>query len=311
MISVVIPVLNEQHVLRELVQRLTAVLRDTAVPYEVVFVNDGSTDESEKVLEELREQDARLKIIELSRNFGHQRAIMAGLDYATGDAVIMMDADLQHSPELIKTMIEEWTRGYEIVYTRREPSPKTGFWKRFTSRFFYILFNRLSAVRIPQGAADFRLLDKKIVEVLRRFPERTLFLRGLVQWLGYRQKAISYTADPRFAGETKYSFLRMLRLAVDGITSFSSIPLYFSMFFGLVISVISFIYGLVVIYVRLFTDRAAQGTSSILVAVTFMGGIILVTLGILGLYIGRIYEEVKNRPRYLVKKVHGLPEQER
>ena len=311
MISIVIPVLNEQHVLRELYDRIAQVFKETAIPYELVFVNDGSTDESEEVLEELQQQDARVKIIELSRNFGHQRAIMAGLDYASGDAVITMDADLQHAPELIGTMIEQWNQGYEIVYTCREPSPKTGLWKRFTSRFFYALFNRLSAVQIPQGTADFRLLDKKVVAALRQFPERTLFIRGLVQWMGYRQKAINYTADPRFAGESKYSFLKMLRLAVDGITSFSSIPLYFSMFFGLLISICSFVYGLVVIYVRLFTNRAAQGTTSILVAIIFMGGIILVTLGILGLYLGRIYEEVKNRPRYLVKKVHGWPEKQR
>jgi len=308
MISIIIPVLNEQNVLRELYNRVTQVLKEPAMPYELIFVNDGSTDESEEILEELRKQDPCVKIIELSRNFGHQLAIMAGLDYASGDAVITMDADLQHCPELIRAMIEQWNQGSEVVYTCREPSQKTGILKRLTSRFFYALFNRLSAVQIPQGTADFRLLDKKVVEALRQFPERTLFIRGLVRWMGYRQKAINYTADPRFAGESKYSFLKMLRLAIDGITSFSSIPLYFSMFFGIIISLCSFVYGTIVIYVRLFTNRAAQGTSSILAAILFLGGIILITLGILGLYLGRIYDEVKSRPRYLVKKVCGLPE---
>ncbi len=308
MISIVVPIFNEQEVLPQLYQRVNSVMERIDLPFELILVDDGSSDKSLELAFALHEKDGHIKVLELSRNFGHQMAIAAGLDYASGDAVITMDGDLQHPPEMIPTLIDKWREGYDIVTTCRESTADTGLFKDITSRFFYAVINRLSEVEIPQGAADFRLLDRSVVEAFRVMGERSLFLRGLVSWVGYKQIAIPYEAAARYGGKSKYSLIRMLRFAVDGVTSFSSIPLYISAFIGLIISLLSFIYAIFAIYSRLFTTRVVEGWTSVLVMVLFLGGILLMTLGIQGIYLGRIYKEVKGRPRYLVRRTYGFKE---
>ena len=311
LISIVAPIFNEQETLPELYRQVIAVMENTGLPFEFLLVNDGSTDGSLEEMIELAQADDRIKVLEFSRNFGHQAAILAGLDYAQGDAVITLDGDLQHPPELIPDLIAKWQEGYDIVYTYREGTENSGPLKDWTSRFFYKLLNRLGEVNVASGAADFRLLDRRVVDVLHSFEERALFLRGLVSWVGYRQIALPYTTHPRYAGESKYSFGKMMRFAIDGITSFSSLPLYISMFVGLIISAASFLYGLYAIITRLFTTHAVEGWASVLVAVLFLGGILLVTLGIQGVYMGRIYHEVKGRPHYLVRHTYGFQNETR
>lgn len=305
MISIVVPVFNEEQNLSELYRRISAVMNRILLPFELIFVDDGSTDESLHVMLELSEKDENIKVIQFSRNFGHQLAIMAGIDYAKGEAVITMDSDLQHPPELIEQLIEKWHEGYDVVYTCRDRTQDVGFFKNLTSRLFYTIISRLAEVSISPGTADFRLLDRKVVESLRAFGERSIFLRGIVNWMGYHQIAIRYRAAARYSGESKYSFLKMLRFAVDGVTSFSSIPLYLSTFVGIIISVCSFLYAGLVIYMRLFTDRVVEGWTSVMVALLFLGGIHLITLGVHGIYLWRVYKEVKGRPRYLIRRVYG------
>jgi glycosyltransferase involved in cell wall biosynthesis len=306
MISIVVPVFNEEGNLLELYRRIVKIKEYVSMPFELIFVDDGSTDRSLQIMLGISENDKSVKIIQLSRNFGHQLAIIAGIDYASGEAVIMLDGDLQHPPELIEKLIEKWQEGNDVVYTCREETQDVSVFKRFTAQCFYMIINRLGEVNISTGAADFRLLDRSVVESLRTFKERSIFLRGIIQWSGYRQASISYKADARFSGESKYSLLKMLRFAMHGMTSFSSVPLYISAFLGILISLFSFIYALLVIYVRLFTERVVEGWTSVMVALLFLGGIHLITLGIQGIYIGQVYQEVKRRPRYLIRRVYGV-----
>ena len=306
MISIIVPVFNEEGSLPELYRRITAVMKQLDMSFELIFVDDGSTDRSFEIMLEMIEKDNSVKIIQLSRNFGHQLAIIAGIDHAHGDAVITMDGDLQHPPELIAKLIEKWHEGNEIVYTCRDETQDVSLFKKFMSHCFYTVINPLAEVNIFPGAADFRLLDRSVVESLRAFGERSIFLRGIINWVGYRQAAIRYKAAARFSGESKYSFLKMLQFATDGITSFSSIPLYISAFIGIGISLCSFIYAANVVYLRLFTDRVVEGWTSVMVGLLFLGGIHLLTLGIQGIYLGKIYKEVKGRPRYLIRRVYGI-----
>jgi len=305
MISIVVPVCNEEGSLPELYHRIAAVMQRLSLPYELIFVDDGSTDGSLDIMLEFSEKDKSVKIIQLSRNFGHQSAILAGIANAHGKAVIMMDSDLQHPPELIEKLIDKWHEGNDVVYTCRDQTQDESLFKKLTSRCFYYLINHLAEVNISTGTADFRLLDRSVVESLRAFEEQSLFLRGIINWVGYRQTSISYRAAARYSGESKYSLLRMLRFATDGITSFSSLPLYISVFLGMVISLFCFIYAGLVIYVRLFTERTVDGWTSVIVAFLFLGGIHLLTLGIHGIYLGQVYKEVKGRPRYLIRRIYG------
>jgi polyisoprenyl-phosphate glycosyltransferase len=304
MISIVVPVYNEEGNLPELYRRITAVLKHMHLPFEIIFVDDGSTDRSLDIMLRLSEKDKNVKIIQLSRNFGHQLAIVAGIDHAHGEAVIMMDSDLQHPPELIEKLVEKWHEGNDVVYTCRDQTQDESLFKRFTARCFYMLVNYLAEVNIATGTADFRLLDRSVVASLRAFEERSIFLRGIINWVGYRQASITYNASARYSGESKYSFLKMLRFAAHGITSFSSIPLYVSAFFGMLISFCSFIYGTLIIYAHLFTDRLVEGWTSVMVVLLFLGGIHLITLGIQGIYLGQVYKEVKRRPRYLIQRIY-------
>jgi len=275
------------------------------IEYELLFIDDGSTDHTQEVLLDLCSRDQRVKILEFSRNFGHQAAICAGLDYADGDAVIMMDADLQHPPEKIGELLGKWKEGYDIVYTVRKDHQSLSRFKRISSRLFYRVINRLSSTSITDNAADFRLMDKKVVAEFRNLRESNKFLRGLVSWVGFRQCSIEYQADRRQSGESKYSLWKMLKFAFDGITSFSAFPLHVSTVLGICVSLFSFLYAGYAVYIRLFTDRALPGWASVLVAVLFLGGVQLLSLGVIGEYLNRIYTEVKARPAYIVRKVHG------
>jgi len=305
-ISVVLPVFNEARVLPTLYTRLSDVLKALNEPYEILFVDDGSRDESLSCLKSLRAADATIKIISLSRNFGHQTAITCGLDHASGDAVILMDADLQDPPEVIPRLIEKWRGGHDVVYAVREKRRGEGLFKRGTAALFYRLLRRLTQVDIPLDAGDFRLLSRRAVNAVRSSRERNRFVRGLVSWVGYRQTGITFTREERSVGETKYPFRKMLKFALDGITAFSFVPLQVATYLGLGISFFSFLYIAYAIYLKLFTDRTVPGWTSLMVAVLFLGGVQLIALGTIGEYIGRVYEEVKQRPLYLVDEQIGF-----
>ena len=303
LISLVIPCFNEEDNLEEVYNRITCVIEKIDGKFEIIFINDGSTDNSHSRLVELSLGDSRIKVLELSRNFGHQAAISAGLDYARGDAVIMMDADLQQPPELIPSMIGKWMEGYEVVYTIRNDPPGTTAFKKITAKVFYKLMNLLANIQIPENSADFRLLDRKVLEELNSMNEKTKFFRGLVNWVGFKQCPIYYDAAPRFGGETKYSIWKMVKFAFDGITSFSAFPLHLSTIIGVLVSFFCFFYSVYAIYIRLLTHEALPGWTSVLVAVLFLGGVQLLSLGIIGEYLNRIYKEVKARPTYIVRNI--------
>jgi dolichol-phosphate mannosyltransferase len=245
-----------------------------------------------------------MTVIEFSRNFGHQAAICAGLDIANGDAVVMLDADLQHPPELIPTLVEKWRQGFEVAYTVRNYPSNTPILKKITATLFYRLINVLSNVQIPENAADFRLLDKKVVLQLRSLKEGAKFIRGLICWAGFTKCEVRFDAAPRHAGESKYSLLKMIRFAFDGITSFSTFPLKIATFLGVIVSAASFSYAIYAIYIRLFTSTAVPGWTSVLVAVLFLGGIQLLCLGVIGEYLGRVHNETKARPVYIARNIH-------
>ena len=305
-LSIIIPVFNEEESLSELYRRLTKVMEDFGDTYEIIFVNDGCQDNSLQVMLKLQEQDKCVKVIDFSRNFGHQIAITAGMDYASGSAVICLDADLQHPPELIPELVAEWREGNDIVYTIRQETEGETFFKKLTSKFFYMLINKIANVKISSNAADFRLLDRKVVEDFRSIRERGRFVRGLVNWVGYKQIGVTYKAEPRFAGQSKYSFGKMLRFAFDAITAFSSFPLQLSVYLGFVVSFLSFLYVMYIFCETLYFKHTVPGWSSIMVIVLFLGGVQLITIGIIGEYISRIYEEVKERPLYLVRRFIGF-----
>lgn len=303
-VSVVIPVYNEKQNLSELYQRLSKVLKSTGKKYEIIFINDGSTDNTSECIEQICKEDSSVKLIELSRNFGHMIALTAGLDFAKGHCICTMDGDLQHPPELIPELIKLWEQGYEIVNTIREDTPDISLFKRKSSQLFYWIIGKISSTEITTNAADFRLLDKKVVESLKNMREHARFLRGLVGWLGFKKTHIRFKADPRFAGKPKYSLRRMVSFAIKGIVSFSVIPLRFATLMGFLVSVISFLYATYAIYLRLFLkDAVIRGWTSVLASILFLGGIQLIAIGILGEYIAKIYEEVKKRPLYIIRRV--------
>lgn len=300
-ISIVIPVFNEEGNISILTQELTALFKNTS-PYEILFVDDGSTDQTLNVIKKERKDNNNVRFLSFSRNFGHQNALRAGLDFASGDCVISLDGDMQHPPKLIPTMIEKWKEGYDIVYTIREDDPKISFFKKITARFFYFLINALSDITIEKGAADFRLLDKRVVQALKGIRESNLFMRGMISWLGFRQIGILYMPESRHWGKTKYTFHAMLKLAIAGITGFSIRPLHISTLLGYGMATGAFLYGLYALYTKLFTDTAISGWTSTLVAILFVGGIQMVMIGILGEYIGKLFIESKKRPNYIIKE---------
>jgi len=311
-LSVVAPLFNEQANLPELHARLSAVLRQITRNYEIIFVDDGSTDRSADVVAQLATQDPAVKLLSFSRNFGHQTAITAGLDYSSGDAVIVMDSDLQHPPELIPQLIEKWREGFDLVYTVRQDTTDATAFKKLSATLFYKILNFLSHTQIPPNAADFRLLDRQVVTAFANLRERTRFMRGLTGWVGFKTVGIPYVAQSRKGGQTSYSFRRMLRLAIDGIVSFSTLPLHVAIYVGFIEALLGFAYGLWVLYIKFFTKRPLEpGWTSVILVLTIMGGIQLMLVGILGLYLGKVYEEVKQRPLYLLRKTIGFQDAEK
>ena len=299
--SIVVPIYNEVDNIHELYKRVKNVMASTGETWELIMVDDGSVDGSTELILGLREQDNNVKPIIFARNFGHQIAVTAGLDYSKGKAVIVIDADLQDPPEVILKLIEKWEDGYEVVYAIRSKREGESWFKLFTATMFYRIIHRITDVNIPMDAGDFRLMDRKVVDVLNRMREKHRFLRGMSVWVGFRQTGIYYERAPRFAGETKYPFKKMLKFAVDAITSFSYFPLQLAMYLGFVSAGISiFVIPLVVIG-RLVGIHAFVGQASTLIAVLFLGGVQLISLGILGEYVGRLYDEAKGRPLYIVR----------
>ncbi len=310
-ISVVLPVYNEQDGLAPLHERLTQVLRSIGCTYEVVFVNDGSRDRSWQVILGLAERDRSLRAINLSRNFGHQVAITAGLDASRGRAIVVMDSDHQDPPELIPALYERFLAGFDVVYAQRRSRVGETWWKRVTAKVFYRLIRRMTTLDIPVDTGDFRLMSKRVADELRRLQEHNRFIRGLVTWIGYNQVAVPYDRDARYGGGTKFSTGRMLRFAFDGITSFSSQPLRFASNAGLLLAVLSLgLMAFLVSYKLLGGTGLVPGWTSLIVSVLFLGGLQLLSVGILGEYIGRIYEEVKRRPMYLVQDRLNVPADE-
>lgn len=301
-ISIVVPVYNEQDNLKEFHKRITAIMNDTGYDYNLVFVDDGSKDSSAFILKQLVEEDEHVEAYLLSRNYGHQMALTCGLDNADGDAVITMDGDLQHPPELLPELIRLWEEGSEIVMTKRLATEDAGFLKNITSSCYYKLINIMSKVEITPGGSDFRLMDKKAVEAFRLYRERARFIRGMVSTLGFNVSVVEFVAPPRFAGHSKFNLHKMLHFALDGITAFSNLPLRWAFYLGLFFGLCSLLLLCHVFYVKFISDDAVPGWATTTVSILFLGGIQLVGIGILGEYIGRIFEEIKHRPLYLVSK---------
>ena len=304
-LSIIIPCYNEAENIIHTKNRIIEQINKLQMDYELVFIDDGSTDGTKEILNKLHNKNKKLKAISFSKNFGHQSAILAGLKYAKGDAVIMMDADLQHPPELIPKMINEWKKGHDIVNTIRKKGKENAF-KRITSNGFYKTMNIISKTKMPVGAADFRLMDRKVVDAFKNIEETNLFVRGVINWMGFSSTYIKYTPNKRHAGKTKYSLKKMISLAFDGITSFSTAPLQMATLLGLIVSAFSFLYFLYVIYIRLFTTQALTGWTSVIMSVLFLGGVQLISIGILGEYISKIFYEVKRRPRFIIDKKTGF-----
>lgn len=281
-------------------------MNQTKQSYELIFVNDGSTDTTAAIIREFIAKDKNVKLIDLSRNFGHQIAISAGMDSASGDAIVIIDADLQDPPEVILQMIEKWKEGYEVVYGKRIKRKGESFFKNITAKLYYRLLKQMTSVDIPVDTGDFRLIDKKVREVFLTLTEKNRYVRGLISWAGFKQTAVEYVRDERFAGTTKYPLKKMIKFALDGITSFSNKPLKLAIYTGMALSALSFIYLLVVVIQKLFTYTTIIGWASIIAVNLFFNGIILMFLGIIGEYIGRIYEEAKNRPLYVIREKIGF-----
>lgn len=304
--SFVIPVYNEDEVLPELYRRLTLVMDQLDGPAEAVLIDDGSRDNSYALMLELHALDRRFKIVHFSRNFGKEVAVSAGLDLATGDAVVLLDADLQDPPELVEEMAVRWREGYDMVYAKRDRRLDETWFKRNSARLFYHTLRRISDVDVPVDVGDFRLVDRRALDAFRCMRERNRYLRGMFGWIGFRQTSISYVRQGRFAGTTKYSITKMVRLAFDGIISFSTAPLRMVLQIGFLVSIFSFVAGIAAIVIKLSGMYAISGWASITVLMSFIGGVQLTVLGVVGEYVGRIYDEVKQRPLYLVRDLRGF-----
>jgi glycosyltransferase involved in cell wall biosynthesis len=306
--SIVIPLFNEELVVNETYRRVKAVMDSTGEPYEIIFVNDGSRDGTLGKVREIAKSDRNVCLISFSRNFGHQPAITAGMDYSEGQAVIVIDADLQDPPEVMLKMIDKWKEGYEVVYGLRIKRKGETLFKKITAKIYYRILDKLTDVDIPVDVGDFRLIDRKVCDALKRLPERNRYVRGLISWLGFRQTGVEFVREERLAGETKYPLRKMIKLALDGIASFSYKPLKLASYIGAVISALGFLYLLVVVFQKLFTDTTVQGWASLIAITLFFNGIILLTLGIIGEYIRRIYDEAKGRPIYIISEMIGFDE---
>jgi dolichol-phosphate mannosyltransferase len=302
-ISVIVPCFNEEESLKTFHQTLIQFLSESYT-YEIIYVNDGSKDQTLPILVLLAKENPNIKYISLSRNFGHQNALKAGYDFATGDCAISLDADLQHPPSVIPELIAKWEEGFEIVNTIRNDHESISISKKISSRIFYQIMRKLSDVRIENGMADFRLIDKKVLKQLKLFSENYLFFRGIIPWMGFRQADIPYKANERFAGKSKYTFKKMLKFASAGVTAFSVKPLKLSIYLGSFIAILTFIYGIYAAYIHMFTDKALTGWTSVIMSILFIGGINLLMLGIIGEYLGKLFIENKRRPNYLISETN-------
>lgn len=301
--SVVIPFLNEEENIPELYKRLTSVMTSIHKPYEIIFVDDGSEDGSIDLIRKIIDSDPRVLVVSLSRNYGHQVAVSAGIDHARGEAVIVMDADLQDPPEVLPSFMKKLDEGYDVVYAIRKKR-KEGFLMRFLYALFYRMLQRVSNINVPLDSGDFCIMSHRVAMHLRGMKERNRFVRGVRSWVGFKQIGLEYERDKRYSGEAKYTFSKLIRLAFDGLVSFSYIPLRIASLVGFIISVINFIAIFVYMFIKLFTDLLMpRGFPTIIMIVLFLGGIQLITIGIIGEYIGRIYDEVKQRPFYIVKEL--------
>ncbi|MEH1823810.1 MAG: glycosyltransferase family 2 protein [Nostoc sp.] len=305
--SFIVPIYNEEEIIPELYRRLSAVMNRMDGLVELILINDGSRDRSLQLLRDLHQKDPRICYLSFARNFGHQIAVTAGLNFVRGQVIVILDADLQDPPELIPDMVEKWRQGYQVVYAQRTQRLQEGWFKRLTAYSFYRILKKLADVEIPTDTGDFCLMDRQIVNILNSMPERTRYIRGLRSWVGFQQTAIRFERDPRFAGEVKYTFSKSLALAINGLVSFSIVPLRLSTYLGLVAAAAAILMALLVLYWRLFVPHSPlTGFTIILMAIFFLGSVQLVSVGILGEYIGRIYEEVKARPLYTLAEVAGF-----
>lgn len=306
-LSLVFPVFNEEENLRDLFAQVGDVIRTTGTSYELVFVDNGSTDESLALIKAFAERDASVRYVSLSRNFGHQGGLFAGLSHSRGRAVIMMDADLQHPPQLIPQMVALWKQGYEVVYTKKRHYGISAF-RRVQMKMFYWIISKLSALQLSFGQSDFRLVDRKVVDVLLNIPEYRKFLRGLVEWVGFRQTSLEYDVAPRRAGRSKFSYRTLLSFAADGILAFSFLPLRWSLAIGVLMALLCFAYGILTVILGILQLMGAQwmlppGWATLTAAVLFLGSVQLIAIGVLSEYVGRVYEQIKGRPPFIVREV--------
>ncbi|UFH55716.1 glycosyltransferase family 2 protein [Spirosoma sp. KNUC1025] len=309
MISLIVPAFNEEENLPVLVHRLMAIM-ESYDSYEILIIDDGSSDQTRYVLRQLSNAYPVVRFLSFSRNFGHQMALRAGYDNARGEAVICLDADLQHPPELIPTLIAKWRQGYEVVYTVRQADPKLSWFKQTTSKYFYRLLRTVSNLNIEDGAADFRLLDRKVVNTIRQFKENDLFLRGAISWVGFRQCRILYEPAARYAGRSKYSFRKMLKLAAMGITSFSTRPLYLSVLLGFLMFMLASLFGAEALYEHYYTNATVSGWTTLVLLLVLIGGVQFIMIGIIGVYLGKTFVEVKGRPAYIISDTSEIEETE-
>jgi dolichol-phosphate mannosyltransferase len=305
-LCIIVPCYNEENNLTYLNKKLQEIFKNQLLKnykFRILFINDGSRDNTLVEIKELRDKFSNIDFISFSRNFGHQNAIKAGIDHAEADVVITMDADLQHPPDLIPELIKYWEKGFDIVNTKRCDNENQSIFKRLTSQSFYTILNFFSYVKIESGTADFRLIDKKVLQQLRKLNEQNLFIRGAIPWIGFKQYTLNYFPDERKYGKTKYTVKKMISFAITGITSFSVKPLRISIIFGLVLSVVAIVYMIYALYIGLFTDKAIEGWTSVIVSVLFIGGLQLLMLGIIGEYLGKLFIENKKRPNYIIDQI--------
>ena len=299
-ISVIIPVYNEEKNIQNLYDRLSGVMRNLNVTYELIFVNDGSNDASIGLIKVLSKKHTEVKYISFSRNFGHQIAVTAGLDKTVGDAVVIIDADLQDPPELIIEMYQKRSEGFDVIYAKRKNRQGEGFLKLWTAKMFYRILSKMTAISIPVDTGDFRMIDKKIVEVLREMPEKNKYLRGQISWVGFNQTFVEYDRQERHAGETGYTYRKMLHFAFDGITAFSDVPLKIVTYFGFMVSIIAFFVAIYALFSKFIWEDSVPGWTSLMIAILFIGGIQMIAIGIIGEYLSRMNHNIRNRPLYIV-----------
>jgi glycosyltransferase involved in cell wall biosynthesis len=306
-ISIILPVLNEEGNIRLIYEKLCQVFSQISYDFEFIFVVDGdSTDRSEEIIKHIIEKDKNVRFMVFTRNFGHMTALIAGFNHCTGDAAITMDCDLQHPPELIPDLIKRWQEGYSIVNTIREDKNQRSLFKKYTSSFFYKIFSWLSEIPLESGSADFRLIDRTVIDRINQLEEHDIFLRGMIHWLGFNSISVAYIPNDREYGYSKYDIRKLLRFAITGITSFSIKPLKLVTFIGFIISALTFIYLIFTLYYALFLKIEVSGWASLMICVLFLGGIQMISIGILGEYVGKIFIETKKRPRYVIRDMKGF-----